>query len=98
MINIIKITSFTLIIVFVGLFGFSLVIDRMASQHMSHVDCFGTNCGPIEHVVMHNYLMVDTNNEGGYIESYHQYFSDSDSLHQSPENIKESPPPKFFLV
>jgi len=98
MTNIVKITSFTLLIVFIGLFSFGLMVDDITSQHMSHVDCFGAGCGSVEHVVMHGYLVSSRVDERKNIAFYQYTFVFNESAPQTLEVDIESPPPKSFLV
>lgn len=95
-----KIIAFTLLVAFFGLLTLGTIVDKSTSlnQHNGSVDCFGATCGPVQHVVMHNYLVAEAIDSGEQIESRHQNFIYSDSLPQFPTIETESPPPRISLV
>ncbi len=94
----IRTISFVLVIVFAGLIAFGLVVSAVDTSESDHVaDCFGTGCGPVEHVVMHSYIVSDYS-RAPYSALYYSRQSDIDNTFVFPEIAIKSPPPKLSLV
>lgn len=95
----VKLTSFMLLIIFVGILGLGLTADASLHHGMYHgFDCFSAGCGPVEHMVMHSYIVSSTPQGLGVIfEAQALFLTDKMSL-QNPELSVESPPPKISLV
>lgn len=97
--NITKLISFILLIAFVSLLGFSLIIDNNShDKYSNHSDCFGVNCGPVEHMVQHDYIVEQINERGVSIISNQRAFIADEMPPQLTYLSLESPPPKISLV
>jgi hypothetical protein len=95
--HLIKTTSFILLVAFIGLLGFSFVINNMNGQHASHVDCFGVGCGPIQHIVFHTFVLPNAQELS--VREFN--LAKTDLLTSRPAFLvkaPDTPPPQFSLV
>lgn len=95
----IKIISFTLLIAFFGLLTIGIIADQSLSsnQHSGSVNCFGVGCGPIEHVVVHDYFVAEVLDEVVFLSLRYQDTTYQFIIFQTPDIIPDFPPPKFSL-
>jgi len=94
-----KFISLVLLVAFFGLLTLGTVVDKPTnlSQHSDGVDCFGVGCGPVEHVVLHNYLVAEVVGEIKNDESRQQTLVENNSIPQNNFIVPETPPPTPHL-
>ncbi len=94
-----KTTAVSLFVIFVVLISFGAItgMDSGINGHDDSIDCFGAGCGPIEHVVMHAFLVPRKNLGYKNIEKT-DYTALRDNYAISSSGIMiEPPPPKFSI-
>lgn len=92
--------SLIMLVVFLGLLGLGIVAANSPfyGSPQDSLDCFGAGCGPVEHVVLHNYLVPGISGSVSAVLSLYNIFSSDFSSPQRVDQNIDTPPPKFSLV
>lgn len=94
----VKIFSLTLLLIIFGLLVIGVVVNNQPHSlpaHRGQVDCFGTSCGPVQHVVTHDYVMVSWSPLVARSPEY--YLVDELVTFSATYTIPDTPPPQFSL-
>ena len=96
----VKCISLTVLIAFFGLLSLGTIIVRSDdfSKHPNTTDCMGINCGPLDHVIRHNYIVSEIVTACDTVDFCRQDFVYNTIFITSPERVVESPPPQNSLV
>lgn len=93
-----SVISILVLVIFVGLLGFGLIANNSDVEYQHHVTCAGVDCGPVDHILLHHYVVADM---FYYKSSVDQYYKNPGSVLTIPASYDitlEPPPPKQSLV
>ncbi len=93
-----KIWAYLLLAVWAVLLHVSVITAAGEGVNVGKVSCFGIQCGPVEHVVTHNYITEDSTSGDSVDVLWTGIPEDFIFAFQSPEIDIETPPPQTFLA